>query len=117
MQRDRGYLLDILESARLAVQYLEDKAEKEFYDDTKSQDAVIRRLEVIGEAARRISDKGQSAYPGLPWVEMIGMRNIMIHEYDNVDLRIVWNTVKNSLPGLIDAISAILGTINADDAN
>lgn len=117
MQRDRGYLLDILESARLAAQYLEEKTEKEFYADTKSQDAVIRRFEVIGEAARRISDEGQSSYPGLPWVEMIGMRNIMIHEYDNVDLHIVWNTVKNSLPNLIDAISAILGTTNADEAN
>ena len=59
---------DILESARLAVQYLEGKTEKDFYDDTKSQDALIRRFEVIGEAARRISDEGQSAYPGLPWM-------------------------------------------------
>ena len=48
---------------------------------------------------------------------MIGMRNIMIHEYDNVDMRIVWNTVKNSLPGLIDAISVILETKNADATN
>jgi len=108
MQRDRGYLIDILESARLAVKYLEDKTENEFYNDTQSQDAVIRRFEVIGEAARRISDEGQAAYPGLPWMQMIGMRNIMIHEYDNVDMRIVWNTVKNSLPVLIDAISAVL---------
>jgi uncharacterized protein with HEPN domain len=115
MQRDRGYLLDILESARLAVQYLENKTEQEFYDDTQTQDAVIRRFEVIGEAARRISDKGQSAYPGLPWMEMIGMRNIMIHEYDNIDLHIVWNTIKNSIPGLIDAIAAILGTTMPDE--
>ena len=79
------------------------------------QDAVIRRFEVIGEAARRISDEGQSAYAGLPWMEMIGMRNIMIHEYDNVDLHVVWNTVKNSLPGLIAAITAILETKNADE--
>ena len=115
MQRDRGYLLDIRESAMLAIQYIEGKTEKEFYGDTKMQDAVIRRFEVIGEAARRISDECQSAYPGLPWMEMIGMRNIMIHEYDNVDPQIVWNTVKNSLPDLIDAIHAILGTMNADE--
>lgn len=115
MQRDRGYLIDILESARLAVQYLGNKSEQDFYTDTQTQDAVIRRFEVIGEAARRISDEGQSAYPGLPWMEMIGMRNIMIHEYDNVDLHIVWNTVKNSLPDLIDAITAILGTTMAGE--
>lgn len=108
MQRDREYLLDILESARLAVQYVGDKSELEFLKDTQSQDAVIRRFEVIGEASRRISDETQSNRPDLPWMEMIGMRNIMIHEYDDIDLHIVWNTAKNDLPKLIDAISGIL---------
>jgi len=108
MQRDKEYLLDILESARLAVQYVEDKSEQEFLKDTQSQDAVIRRFEIIGEASRRISDETQSRCPDLPWVEMIGMRNIMIHEYDDIDLHIVWNTAKNDLQKLIEAISGIL---------
>lgn len=98
MQRDREYLLDILTSAKLAVQYIAGKTEHKFMEDTQSQDAVIRRFEVIGEASRRISDETQSRYPDLPWMEMIGMRNIMIHEYDDIDLHIVWNTVRNHLP-------------------
>ena len=67
-----------------------------------------RRLEIIGEAARRISKETQAAYSDLPWSDMVGMRNIMIHEYDDVDLVIVWETVNNDLPPLIDALEKIL---------
>jgi len=104
MPRDREYLLDILESARLACAYLREKTEQEFLDDVQCQDSVIRRLEVIGEAARRISDEGRAALPDLPWKAMIGMRNVMIHGYDDVDLTVVWNTVKDDLPALIEAL-------------
>lgn len=104
MPRDREYLLDILESARLACGYLRDKTEQEFLNDVQCQDSVIRRLEVIGEAARRISDEGRAALPELPWKAMIGMRNVMIHGYDDVDLTVVWNTVKDDLPALIEAL-------------
>ncbi|MBN1815614.1 MAG: DUF86 domain-containing protein [Anaerolineae bacterium] len=103
MPRDREYLLDILESARLACGYLRDKTEQEFLNDVQCQDSVIRRLEVIGEAARRISDEGRAALPELPWKAMIGMRNV-IHGYDDVDLTVVWNTVKDDLPALIEAL-------------
>ncbi|HLG30832.1 MAG TPA: HepT-like ribonuclease domain-containing protein, partial [Candidatus Brocadiales bacterium] len=72
------------------------------------QDAVIRRIEIVGEAARRISEETQNGFPGLPWNEIIGMRNVMIHEYDDVDLAIVWETVKNDLPPLIESLEDIL---------
>ncbi|MCZ7383614.1 MAG: DUF86 domain-containing protein [Candidatus Methanoperedens sp.] len=108
MQRDREYMLDILEAAKLAIDYIGDKTREEFFGDLQCQDAVIRRLEIIGEAARRISEETQVAYPDLPWSDMVGMRNIMIHEYDDVDLVIVWETVNNDLPPLIDALEKIL---------
>jgi len=108
MQRDREYLLDILEAAKLALEYVGDKTREEFFGDLQCQDAVIRRLEIIGEAARRISEETQAAHPDLPWSDMVGMRNIMIHEYDDVDLVIVWETVNNDLPPLIDALERIL---------
>jgi uncharacterized protein with HEPN domain len=108
MLRDREYLLDILESARLVCGYLRDKTEQEFLDDVQCQDSVIRRLEVIGEAARRISDEGRAALPDLPWKAMIGMRNVMIHGYDDVDLAVVWNTVKDDLPKLVEALERSL---------
>jgi uncharacterized protein with HEPN domain len=93
MQRDLVYLQDILAAARLAREYVEGKNRDEFLHDTQCQDATVRRLEIIGEAARRISDETRSRYPDLPWGEMIGMRNIMVHEYDLVDVTIVWDTL------------------------
>lgn len=108
MQRDKEYLLDILEAAKLALEYVRGKTREEFFNDLQCQDAVIRRLEVIGEAARRISEETQASYPDLPWSDMIGMRNVMIHEYDDVDLVIVWETVHNDLPQLIDSLEKII---------
>lgn len=108
MQRDQVYLLDILESAKLALSYAGDKDSEAFFKDIQSQDSVIRRLEIIGEAARRISEETKTAYPNLPWSDMIGMRNIMIHEYDDVDLSMVLETVKKDLPQLVEGIEKIL---------
>jgi uncharacterized protein with HEPN domain len=88
MDRDRAYLLDILSAARLALSYVEGVAKDAFLADTQRQDSVIRRIEIIGEAARRVSPQTQAAHPGIPWNEMIGMRNQMIHDYDDVDLEI-----------------------------
>jgi len=84
---------------------------EDFLDDLQCQDAVIRRLEIIGEAARRISAKSQKKFSDLPWSDMIGMRNMMIHEYDGVDMYIIWETVNTDLPPLIDVIECILQTL------
>jgi uncharacterized protein with HEPN domain len=109
MERDRVYLLDILDAARLALSYTESTTEETFYSDIQCQDSVIRRLEIIGEAARRISETTRAAFPKLPWDEMVGLRNVLIHEYDDVDLSIVWNTIRNDLPLLISVLQKILG--------
>jgi len=69
---------------------------------------VIRNLEVIGEAAGYIPDKVQEQYPDIGWLEMRGMRNIMIHEYFSVSLPIIWHTVIHDLPDLYGKISALL---------
>jgi uncharacterized protein with HEPN domain len=111
MQRDKEYLLDILEAAKLALAYVDKKSREEFFNDTQCQDAVIRRLEIIGEASRRISEETRDAFPDLPWSDMVGMRNVIIHEYDDVDLVIVWETANNDLPPLIDALERILQSL------
>jgi uncharacterized protein with HEPN domain len=108
MSRDPQYFLDILEAAKLAQSYLARKAKEEFLQDTLCQDAVIRRLEIIGEAARRLSPEARTSLPELTWNAMIGMRNLLIHEYDDVDLSIVWDTVKIDLPALIKAIDPLV---------
>ena len=108
MQRDNAYLLDILEAARLALDYVGAKTKEEFLNDLQCQDAVIRRIEIMGEAAGRVSEETKGAFSNLPWSEMIGMRNIMIHDYNDVDMVIVWETVQNDLPPLISALESIL---------
>jgi uncharacterized protein with HEPN domain len=77
MPHDEEYLRDILEAAKLAVDYVGSKTTEEFFYDSQCQDAVIRRIEIIGEAARRISAVTKAQYPKLPWSEMSGMRNIL----------------------------------------
>jgi len=108
MQRDAVYLLDILEAAKLAVSYVAGISKDAFLLDTQCQDSVIRRIEIIGEASRRVSPETRDAFPGIPWSEMVGMRNLMIHDYDDVDLEIVWDTVQCDLPRLIALIEPLV---------
>jgi uncharacterized protein with HEPN domain len=115
MNRERQYLLDMLNSARLAMQYTADKSESAFNDDVFFQDAVIRRIEIIGEAARRISPTTQAELTDVPWKEIIGMRNILTHQYDGVSLKVVWQTVKTQFPQLIPILERAIATINSGD--
>ncbi len=108
MLRDNAYLLDILESAKIALSHIKGKAFDDFEKDILCQDGVIRRLEMIGEASSRVSGETQKTYNDLPWEKMKGMRNFLIHEYDDVDLKIVWDTVVNNLPPLIIELEKIL---------
>lgn len=106
--RDIQYLFDILESAKLAVSYTIDKDKTAFLCDLQCQDAVNRRLVIIGEAANRVSKETRQSLNHLPWRQMIGMRNIVVHEYANVNLSIIWDTVQTNLPGLVTDLENIL---------
>jgi uncharacterized protein with HEPN domain len=108
MSRDNEYLIDIVESGKLTAAYVRGKTKEDFEADVQCQDAVIRRLEIIGEAARRLSAETQATYPQLPWRAMTQMRNLVIHQYDDVDLTIVWDTVQTDLPPLIAALKQII---------
>ena len=108
MTRDNAYLYDILESARLALEHIGNVPQDEFEKDILLQDAVVRRLEIIGEATRRTSIETKQKYPHLPWKDMLGMRNAAIHEYDNLDLKLIWDTVTQDLPDLITELEKII---------
>jgi uncharacterized protein with HEPN domain len=108
MSRDDTYLVDILESAKIALDYVFDKSWDEFYEDIQCQDAVVRRIEIIGEAARRVSQETRDKHPQIPWREMTSMRNLVIHEYDVVDINQVWDTAQNRLPPLIEELAKIV---------
>lgn len=108
MLRDKASLIDILESARIILDHVANKTLDEFVSDLQCQDAVIRRLEIIGEAARRVSDAAREIYKELPWASMIQMRNLLIHQYDGIDIYIVYETAVSDLPDLINTIEKLL---------
>ena len=107
MSRDKAYLLDILGSARAALDYMGGRSWEEFSKDPILQDAIVRRLEIIGEASGRVSTKTQREYPQLPWQAMKGTRNRIIHEYDAIELEIIWDIVQKDLPLLIRELGKI----------
>jgi uncharacterized protein with HEPN domain len=99
METDQlGRLHDILEATRLIAAYVKDTTIAGFRADTQKQDAVIRRIEIIGEPAAHLSEATRREVPDLPFRRMRGMRNITAHEYANVDVRIVWEVATVRVP-------------------
>lgn len=101
MQRDyRTYLRDILESIRKIDRYIANQSYADFAKDEPVQDAVVRNLEVIGEAAKRIPDATKSKAPEIERKEIAGLHDVLIHAHFGVDLEIVWDIVKHKIPDL-----------------
>lgn len=99
METDQlGRLRDILEAARLIAAYVKRVTEAEFGANAEKQDAVIRCIEIIGEATAHLSEKTRQALPELPFRKMRGMRNIVAHEYAAVEVRIVWEVATIHVP-------------------
>jgi uncharacterized protein with HEPN domain len=84
-----------------------------FFADTKTQDAVIRNLEVIGEAVKNLSADLRAKHPEVPWTRVAGMRDVLIHGYFGVRLETVWNAVENRLPELKRYVAALVGSMDA----
>ena len=98
---DEAAVLDILNAARLAIRFAAGIDKAGFLDDEKTQSAVIHQLLVLGEAVKRLSSQFRATHPQLPWKMMAGMRDKLVHEYDDVDLEEVWETVTNDVPQII----------------
>jgi len=104
---DNILLHEITRSARTASLYIQGMTREEFHRDERTRDAVIRRLEVMGEAAGRVSVETQRLLPGIPWNDMVKLRHDLIHRYDTVHPDTLWETVQNS-PALLAAAEPFL---------
>jgi uncharacterized protein with HEPN domain len=91
----------MLNAAKLAQDFVANTSLEVFQDDLMRQAAVTRQFEIIGEAARRISEDSQAEVPEIPWHQIIGLRNRIAHEYDRINLVRIWDTIHLALPELI----------------
>ena len=110
---ERDYLVfieDILDAAHKAMLFIDTLTYDQFVADEKTTFACIRALEIIGEAGKKIPKEFQRKHPNIRWKEMSGMRDVLIHNYMNVDLSIVWRTIKTELPHLIESLHPIVHT-------
>ena len=102
------FVIDMLESTAKIESYVQGLSHDDFFKDSKTQDAVVRNLEIIGEAARRIPEEIRKRYPGIPWSQIVGLRNRLAHGYFVVDMEVVWQIAVNELPALRRGLEAIL---------
>lgn len=108
MRHDDALFLDMLIAARKIQTFVANMSEDEFKVHEMAKSAVIREFQVIGEAARMISDAGKVEHPDLEWKMIAGMRNRLIHEYFAIRYELVWQTIQNDLAPLITEIEKIL---------
>ena len=109
------FLSHIIKSLELINQYSSKMSKHDFYMEQEKQDAIIRRLEIIGEATKNLSENFRKRYPDIPWKDMAGMRDILAHKYFGIDLEIAWNTIQNKLPEVEPKIREIYNLIEKND--
>jgi uncharacterized protein with HEPN domain len=109
MKRDvRIYLNDVLESIVRIEEYLAEITKEGFFKDSRTQDAVLRRLEIIGEAAKNVPQGFRDEHPQIPWKRLAGMRDVLIHAYFGVNLERIWKVVKEDIQDLRDRMRDII---------
>ena len=103
-QRDAAYLWDMLDAAQMVEQLSEGLNFAQYSNDRRTQLAVERSLEIIGEAAGRVSTSFRNAHPEIPWRQIIGQRNVLIHEYGEIKQERIWKVLRENVPQLIELL-------------
>ena len=108
MRRDDAWLLDMLLAARRAVEFAAPLTFSEFENDDLHQLAILKAVEIIGEAASRISEETKAKNPSIPWTQIVGVRNRIVHAYFAIQFDIVWQIVQDDLPPLIAQLEPLV---------
>jgi uncharacterized protein with HEPN domain len=108
---------DMLQAAHKIEQYVDGMTYDEFEVDERTADAVIRNLGIVGEAANHVPEDIQKEHSNIAWSQIRGMRNVVIHEYSGIELRVIWDTVQQHLPQLIIHLQHILDTESLEGLN
>ncbi len=109
MPRDyRVFLDDILESTGKVLEYVDGLSAAQFFADRKTVEAVVWNLQIIGEAAKNVPEEIRSRYPQVPWRDMAGLRDIIVHQYFGIKLDLIWKVIQSDLPRLEEQMRSIL---------
>jgi uncharacterized protein with HEPN domain len=108
MWRDDAYLLDMLLAARKVQQFTQGVTWNQFQGDDLLQNAVMRLIQIVGEAARKVSPEFKQAHPEIPWPGIVGMRNRLVHDYFRIEPSHVWEVIEKDLPALIPLIEPLI---------
>lgn len=107
-ERDAAYLLDMLQAAEKVIRFVKGMQFEQFVSNEVLRDAVERNAEIIGEAARKVSEAFKSRHPEIPWRKMVAQRNVLVHEYDKVSVDEMWAVATFHIPQLIGALSKLI---------
>jgi uncharacterized protein with HEPN domain len=117
MPDDAATVLDIVLACRRIGRFITESDQVSFLEDERGQWAVVSQLSLIGEAARRLSDEFRDQLPSIPWVQVMGMRNRLVHQYDKIDWPLVWVTAHRDIPRLLQSLEPLVAEKEGDEAN
>jgi uncharacterized protein with HEPN domain len=108
MQRDPESLIDIVTAIRRILRYTDGVSRADLEANDEKLSAILYQISIIGEATKRLSPTFRDAHPEIPWREIAGMRNVIVHEYDQLDLDVIWDVVQNKLSELLRLITPLI---------
>lgn len=107
-ERDAAYLLDMIQAAEKVRRFVQGLKQEEFREDEMLRDAVERNVEIIGEAARKVSEAFKNRHPEIPWRKMVALRNVLVHEYEKVGVEEMWAVAMFHVPNLIENLAPLI---------
>jgi uncharacterized protein with HEPN domain len=108
MPRDPESLIDIVTAIQRILRYTDDVSRADLEANDEKLSAILYQISIIGEATKRLSPTFRDAHPEIPWREIAGMRNVIVHEYDQLDLDVIWDVVQNKLPELLSLVNPLI---------